>query len=226
MTESALISAREDDFLHVISHDLREPARMVGQFLKLLKIKSENQIDKDSIEYLDYAISASNRMDQMIKSLAQINQVDSCQQEKTEIDLSALVARIMEKRKSIIRAKDALVTITGENLITERTKVVKEIIDELLMNSLQHAKSSEQLRININCMKIEGKLHICVEDSGTELNNFWLEKAFEPFKKQDKNSKNLGLGLTRLKILVGKFDGEIYIDTTMEGNTSVNCVLS
>lgn len=221
------LATNDDNFLYILSHDLREPARMVNQFLKLVKIKTENQMDKDTEEYLNYAISASKRMDEMIQALHHINKARSYSEEKTQIDSYDLIEKIKNKKSSKIQSRNANISVSGSSIINSRTNLVREILDELITNSLQHAKTTNSLKIQINILQEdENKIKLSVEDNGVRLPELWQERAFEPFKKENKKTKNLGIGLTRLKILINKFDGKINLETLKNGNTYVSCTLS
>jgi len=204
-----------DNYIHAISHDLREPARMVSQFLKLIKLKTQDQMTSDTEEYLGFAIEASEKMDRMIKGLSELNKLNEYSEELSEFNFSEVIEKIKVRRQDLISQKRAQITWSGSNLIKSRREALELVLTEVILNSLQHSKPKSDLTIHITVKSDQNNgLLIEVKDNGTGLAEFWRVKSFEPFKKKNKNSGNLGLGLTRAKTIVNRFNGKINMKRT------------
>ncbi len=215
----------DDTFLYALSHDLREPARMVGQLLKLVKTKLDKQLDQDTSDYLMYAIDASDRMDSMIKALSELNKVKRYEEEDSSFSAKELVEKVKYKLRDELKFREAFITEHLDSEITSKKNLLEKIITELIYNSLQHAKSDAPLQLELRVFSQENSINIEVIDNGNDIPEFWLQKAFEPFKKANKKSRNDGIGLTKLKILTEKFEGNIRMIRSEDHKTSVLCCL-
>ncbi len=64
-----------EQFAYVVSHDLRQPLRMVNSYLQLIERALAGQLDDDTREMMHYATDGAKRMDQMLMSLLEYSRV-------------------------------------------------------------------------------------------------------------------------------------------------------
>ena len=57
------------DFVYVISHDLKEPLRQVSGYMSLIERRYAEQLDQSGREFIDFAVDGANRMAMMIDRL-------------------------------------------------------------------------------------------------------------------------------------------------------------
>lgn len=210
---------------HSVSHDLREPARKINQFLKLLKMKTGHLIDEDSLQYLNFALSASDSMDKMIKGLTAAYAPPLDWEEKSSVNVKDLVMRSFHKKLEQ-GVRNAQLKFEGDEIGVVRAMVIKEVVEEIIINSLQHAQTEGDLMILVKGASTPEGYSLEIQDNGEALTSFWREKAFMPFKKRDINSKNLGIGLTKVKELISNYNGNIYFDESNPEVTKVNCIFT
>src|SRR6202049_4278372 len=51
-------------FAYAVSHDLREPLRMIASYSQLLNRRYANQLDDDGREFIGFVVDAVHRMEQ------------------------------------------------------------------------------------------------------------------------------------------------------------------
>src|ERR1700722_15067617 len=56
-------------FAYAVSHDLREPVRMVVSYSQLLERRYQDQLTGDGIDFLRYIMEATQRMDRLLGDL-------------------------------------------------------------------------------------------------------------------------------------------------------------
>src|SRR5579864_5352629 len=56
-------------FAYTISHDLREPIRMIASYTQLLERRYRAQLDDDGREFMRYILDAVQRMDRLLADL-------------------------------------------------------------------------------------------------------------------------------------------------------------
>jgi PAS domain S-box-containing protein len=62
-------NAELEQFSYAISHDLRQPLRMVASYMQLLGISLAEQLDGEQREHFKFAIDGARRLDQMLVAL-------------------------------------------------------------------------------------------------------------------------------------------------------------
>lgn len=225
MTHSQTTPLYQDRFLDFLSHDLREPARLVSQFLKLLKDRNENSMDKKSEEFLEYAISASKKMDMMIQALSGMSRIPKHHEEKMDVQMSNLVQDVYSDLEDVITSTQAEVVYQGESFIYARKEALRIIIKELVINSLIHSRPIGNLKIEISTKQIGEVTRLVVKDNGSPIPKGWREKVFEPFQKFNMDSKRLGIGLTKIRLMVEKYSGNISMEISDLEETMLICEL-
>lgn len=121
--------------------------------------------------------------------------------------LKELVAHLSESREISVELISSLenVHIDSNNEI-----MVYRIVQELVSNVLKHAQATK-LSILLTGFEEEGIVNILVHDNG---------RGFNKSDIDNKGSKGIGLG--SLKEMVQKLDGEIGIDSSAKGGTTVS----
>ncbi len=56
-------------FAYAVSHDLREPIRMIASYTQLLDRRYQDQLDADGLEFMRYILEAAQRMDRLLGDL-------------------------------------------------------------------------------------------------------------------------------------------------------------
>src|SRR5579862_2082744 len=56
-------------FAYAVSHDLREPIRMIASYTQLLERRYAEKLDSDGAEFIRYITDATQRMDRLLADL-------------------------------------------------------------------------------------------------------------------------------------------------------------
>src|ERR1700689_2479794 len=56
-------------FAYAVSHDLREPIRMIVSYTQLLDRRYQAQLDGDGLDFMRYILEATERMDRLLSDL-------------------------------------------------------------------------------------------------------------------------------------------------------------
>ena len=74
-----------EQFAYAISHDMRQPLRMVNSYLSLIENALAGQMNEETQQFLNFAMDGAKRMDAMILSLLDYSRVGRKSEAKTRI---------------------------------------------------------------------------------------------------------------------------------------------
>ncbi|WP_437302989.1 ATP-binding protein [Sorangium sp. So ce388] len=217
--------AHRDDFLGIVSHDLRN---LLSGIVLSVDLLSQDTPAPD--EESEAAMAAKRirryaaRMSRLIDDLVDVASIESGKL-ATNVgrgDASALLADAVGMFQPM--ASDRGITleldIADRPLPTDFDQErVLQVLSNLLMNSIKF--TSPGGRIRVRGERAEGELLVSVSDTGPGIPVDMLELVFERFwQVGKKDRRGLGLGLYICKSIIEAHGGKIWVESRMgEGST-------
>lgn len=98
----------------------------------------------------------------------------------------------------------------------------KMIIINLLLNAVKASVNKDNAEINIRGFKEKGDVIITVSDNGCGIAADKLQRIFEPFYSEGKqtNNQGTGLGLSIVKSIITRFKGTIEVSSRLRKGTT------
>ena len=97
-------------FAYVVSHDFKEPLRMVLSFTQLLETRYKGQFDDEADEFIGFIIEGSKRMERLLDDLLTYSRITSAEDKYSEIDLNTIIEESIFPLKLIIDEKNVEIT--------------------------------------------------------------------------------------------------------------------
>jgi signal transduction histidine kinase len=207
------LSQVKDEFLSIVSHELKTPVTSIKVFSELATRRPE-AVDPRFLETLG---RQADRLVAMVNNLLDVSrlQLGRMSMEKSRVDLAALAAEFCDSYRSLFR--DRVVTCLP---LHEPVPVVgdpmrlEQVLSNLLDNALKF--SPEGSRIQLRLSRREGKALLEVRDEGAGIAPEHLPHVFERFYKpgpQRSAYSGLGVGLYISKEIVERHGGRIWAES-------------
>ncbi|MDE7169095.1 MAG: GHKL domain-containing protein, partial [Mucispirillum sp.] len=188
MTENMLASS----FITLsIAHEIKNPLMSIRGFAELIKERSDS-----NPSVLKYATIIGNevyRIDRLIGNLLntskRVDTVKSKNSVKTLVNETAALCHSNFYREKI----ECKVTCDKDYLIFCDGNQFKQVMLNLLLNSIASLKNTESKRIDISVECSEKSLRISIADNGCGIPKDKIDEIFQPFWTTKKNSTGLGL---------------------------------
>jgi len=206
----------KDDFLTIISHDLRNPLSSIRGFTELLVQNYDSLSEEQRKSFLHEVFDSIERISLLITNILfwAKSQTDGISIKNESFSLK----KRLEDNISIYRLILANKDITVKNLIPENVKVLSDlnvfdmITRNILSNSIKFTESKGL--ITINCEVITGKVKIIISDTGVGISKDRLEnilngnEQFSTTGTRHEQGTGLGLGLSFkfIELIGGEFD--------------------
>lgn len=203
------------DFIHVVSHEVRNPLQVIKAFSTLLLEDEEEEERRNKLKTIrDYVYVIDNEISHIINT-EQMLSTDALWQKKLILPLKAIeeVSKIM-----LVKARTQNIQLHSKVAINENEMLLcnhigfKLIISNLLSNAIKYSKEGDLVTFNVFTEKRQ--LMIEVIDQGVGMTQEQLTKLFIKYEKMNQDTSGQGIGLFMVKKLVDHFEGSIEVEST------------
>jgi len=155
-----------EQFAYTISHDLKEPLRMIRSFMKLLKKKYGHQLDEKAHEYIYYAVDGANRMGDNIDDLLEYSRIGRKYTTVEETDINNLLENVIQNLQSEITNKNADISVAPLPTLSIVPVAVKMLFQNLIANGLKYQPDGNKPLITVEADERKDKWQFSVSDNG------------------------------------------------------------
>jgi PAS domain S-box-containing protein len=212
-----------EQFSYAVSHDMRQPLRMVSSYLQLLERSLAGQLDGDKRDYFNYAIEGAKRIDRMLVDLLEYSRVGRKGEPPTSVESRALLDEVLQFLRPAIADAQAKVNITGE---WPRIHVGRDEISRLLQNLIGNAAkfriAGRTPEITITSKVAGNEWHLCVADNGVGIIPSQIKRLFQIFQRLQLREayEGAGVGLALCRKIAEHHKGHIWVESEGEGQGS------
>jgi signal transduction histidine kinase len=222
VTEQVLAQKRKDDFIGIVSHELKTPLTTLKaslQFVdKLLNTEPENKLEK----LIKQCNRSVNKLTYLVEDLLNVTKLNEGQLSfaKENFTLSEIIENCcqhvrMEGKHTILLEGDLKLEVFAD------ANRIEQVIINLVNNAVKYAPGSKNICIKIEQQKDYAK--ISVTDSGPGIPQEKREHLFNRYYRVDNTGNQisgLGLGLYIANEIVTKHGGKMGVESRIgEGST-------
>jgi PAS domain S-box-containing protein len=219
-------SAKKDEFLAMLAHELRNPLAPIKAAAHLLKLGSG---DNPRLGQAAGIIERQVRhMTELVNDLLDVSRVTRglVEIEKRPLDMKSVVSSAVEQVKPLIEARaHALHVHVGAEhaaVCGDHTRLVQVLVN-LLTNAAKYTPQCGRIDVDVRVER--ERVRVSVADNGSGIEPALLPCVFDIFtqgvRTPDGSQGGLGIGLALVKSLVVLHDGEVRAESAGPGKGSV-----
>ena len=216
--ELKTINKELEDFVYIISHDLKEPLFAIEGHTSILFKAYKDTFDDKGKFYVNRIKINIETMSQRIDEIMEVMKVGRVTYELENNDSGAIVKDIVETLEG--RIKDNKINvIIQDNLPTilcdeER---MKDVLSNLLSNAIKFMGNNNQGQIRIGCDKNGDYYNFYVEDTGIGIQEEYQKQIFKIFRRVGEvEVEGSGVGLAMVKKIVELHKGKIWVESPVK----------
>jgi PAS domain S-box-containing protein len=215
----------KDEFVAVISHEIRSPLHAILGWIQLLQT---GRLDSaKTARALDTIERSARTQAKLVEDLLDLSRfiTGKLKLDVRTVDPAQIVQETVDSIRPAVEAR-ALRLQTRLNapgtVVTADPARLQQIIWNLLSNAVKFTPRNGLIQVYLN--RIDSQIQIVVEDSGKGIESEFLPYVFERFSQANiasaKKHGGLGLGLAIVRHLVELHGGTVRADSPGEGQGS------
>jgi PAS domain S-box-containing protein len=218
LADARAANVSKDEFLAVLSHELRSPLSSMLSWVALLK---RGSLDVEKRVRAIETIERSARMQaQLVDDLLDVSRIVSGKLvlDRVPIALGAIVEQVVDIIRPTATGKGVGIAVEIEpigDVTWGDERRIAQVVRNLVANAIQFTPSGGHVAVNVDAG--DGGARIRVADTGEGIDAAFLPHVFDRFKQADGRSTRrhggLGLGLAIVKSVVEAHGGRIVAES-------------
>jgi len=209
------------EFAYAISHDLKEPLRVVAGFVKLLEKRYRDGLDEKAHEFIEYTVDGVKRMQLMIKDLLEYSLVGTKVKDAEPTDSALVIEQALLNLKTAIEESGAEVTYDPPPKVMADASQLTRLFQNLIGNAIKF-RGKDALKIHISSEQRDNEWIFSVQDNGIGIDRVHFGRIFVIFQRLHTREEydGTGIGLAICKKIVERHGGRIWVESeTGKGST-------
>lgn len=209
-----------EQFAYAISHDLRQPLRMVSSFLQLSEKRMAGKLDDETRTMIGFAINGAKRMDSMILSLLDYSRVGRQGDEPAPIDSRRSLDEALDFLGPAIAETKAEIVIAGDwPQVFAPPDAFERVLLNLVGNALKFRAPETPPRIEVTADFDGAEWRFSVADNGIGIVPEDANRLFQVFQRLVAVDayEGTGVGLALCRRIVERLGGRIWVESKGEG---------
>ena len=220
LTDRVAQEQQQDDFISMVSHELRSPLTSIKGSMGLLLSKAAGELTPKAEGLLEIAHRNADRLVLIINDILDMEKISSGHMdfEIKEADLSEMVREALRANATAHQRFGLNIKCNGidtPNMVETDANRIIQVLTNLMSNAAKFSKPGGTVEITVN--KVNGGLMVSVRDEGVGISVSDHHKIFQRFADMSNSDRAVkggtGLGLSICKVIVEGLGGTIDFES-------------
>lgn len=217
ITEQKQDEIRKNDFIGMVSHELKTPLTSLNGYIQLMMLKSKAEDDQFRATCLSKANLQVKKMSNLINGFLNLSRLESgkIHLNMEHFDLTQLIKEMIEETNpSLHQHTISLNSCPTIHIHADRDKI-GAVVSNLLSNAVKYSPKGK--KIEVNCQLNPLTAQISIKDEGMGIKPQSLGKLFKRFfrveTKHTQNISGFGIGLYLCSEILEHHGGKIWVES-------------
>ncbi len=204
-------------FIHILSHDLREPINTIVNFASLLREHHAPQLPPQAQRWLGFVNAGGRRMCDLLDDLLGLMRLERSLPEFADVALDDVLQDVLDDLQSACTAARAQVERHPLPCVRGERSLLRVLLQNLVANALKFSRPGQPPRIRVFAEETADAWKVCVEDNGIGIPQAKLDAVFELFARLHPRSafEGNGMGLAICRRIAQMHGGSIHVDSAL-----------
>lgn len=214
------LNQEKNEFLGIVSHDLKSPLTGILGFAQLLKHYKADFSEAEIGEFVEGVENNVKQMLDLIDNLLDVNRLETGKMtfSSNKVDLGVCTFETLYRYRLDAEAKKIRLQFDlphGEYFVYADERATRQILDNVISNAIKY--SFKEKNIYVDLVTADKYVRCQVRDEGQGLTVEDKELLFQKFTrlsaKPTGGEHSTGLGLSIVKKLVGAMNGRVWAES-------------
>lgn len=217
VTERKLDDMRKNDFITIVSHELKTPLTILKSYVQMLSARARKADDSFAVVALEKGHVQVKKMTTLINSFLNVSRLDSGKilLDKTEFQLDALIREKVEEAALTVQNYDIYLRPCGPLPVCADQEKIGQVITNLISNAVKYSPVGRQ--VEISCFMKDKTAVVSVKDAGMGIKKEDLSRLFERFYRVTSSQMQVisgfGIGLYLCSEIILRHEGRVNVES-------------
>lgn len=215
-----------EQFAYIVSHDLRQPLRMISSYMTLIERRLKPHLAGELLEFFAFAKNGARQMDNLILSLLDYSRIGR-RDEFAMVALQDVIADARLNLEPLIAETGAVLTIADDlpSILGDRLELMR-LFQNLIGNALKFRAADRSCRISVNCRSDGAHWLLSIRDNGIGIAPDYHERIFGLFQRLGGDKyEGTGIGLALCRKIVEHHGGRIWVESAPDQGATLMLTL-
>ncbi|MCZ4245925.1 PAS domain-containing sensor histidine kinase [Pedobacter punctiformis] len=199
ITEKKLEQQRKNDFVAMVSHELKTPLTSIKSYIQLLLRQAKKTEDHYGTNALSKVDEQVKKMTTMIRDFLDLSRLEEGKMplNKSQFSVQQFMDEIVSEAKILLAEHNIRYNSCNDAILNADRDKLQQVMANLLSNAAKY--SSKGSTITVLCEQVRQKVKFSVIDEGIGIDTEDQKRLFERFYRvggeQTKNISGFGIGL-------------------------------
>jgi two-component system CheB/CheR fusion protein len=220
VTDHKLDDMRKNDFISIVSHELKTPLTSLTGYLQILSAKAQKAEDIFGINALAKANYQVKKMTTLINGFLNVSRLENGKiyLNRQTFEIDALVKEIVEEVMTTTSGYNITVLPGCKLSVNADRDKIGQVISNLLSNAVKY--SQRICNIEVSCVQLPNIVQVSIKDDGIGIKFEDQEKLFDRYSRiENNNTKTIsgfGIGLYLSSEIIQRHNGKIWVESKID----------
>lgn len=207
-----------ESFSYVVSHEVKTPIRAIDAYNNMIIEDSMDVLSEDGKEAVQGIHNFCKNALNMIEGILLHSKANVKTMQMESINMNEMVREVCREFNYINESKHLEIQVADLPEVLGDRVLLKQVILNIISNSVKYSSKKEEIVINIGCMQDEMKYTFYFRDYGAGFDSKYSDRIFQMFQRVHtmEEFEGNGIGLATMKKIIEKHGGEVFIFAKVE----------
>ena len=224
ITEQKADEQRKNDFIAMVSHELKTPLTSLNGYLQLLQLKTAKASDTFMTGILGKSVNQTKKMTTMINGFLNVSRLESGKIyiDRQRFDMALLVKEVEEEVATMISSHQVAFALVEETFVYADRDKIGQVISNFISNAVKYSPMDSTIKVA--CVKITDRTQVSVQDQGMGVAPKDQDKLFDRYYRTNNATASavagFGIGLYLCSEIIQRHEGKIWVESELgKGST-------